>query len=57
MINHAIGASGVVSKECKEVVQQYGQNIIDLLLAQVIATYIFSLETFMHIMLSIVQMA
>ncbi|XP_062088310.1 aspartic proteinase-like [Humulus lupulus] len=35
MINHAIGASGVASKECKAVVQQYGQNIIDLLLAQV----------------------
>ncbi|PON91262.1 Aspartic peptidase [Trema orientale] len=35
MINHAIGASGVVSQECKAVVQQYGQNIIDLLLAQV----------------------
>ncbi|KAK6133227.1 hypothetical protein DH2020_032988 [Rehmannia glutinosa] len=35
MINHAIGASGVVSKECKSVVQQYGQTIMDLLVAQV----------------------
>ncbi|XP_022720635.1 aspartic proteinase-like [Durio zibethinus] len=34
MINHAIGASGVVSQECKAVVQQYGQTIIDLLLAE-----------------------
>ncbi|XVE87750.1 hypothetical protein DITRI_Ditri19aG0012900 [Diplodiscus trichospermus] len=34
MINHAIGASGVVSQECKAVVQQYGQSIIDLLLAE-----------------------
>ncbi|CAH2062649.1 unnamed protein product, partial [Thlaspi arvense] len=33
-INHAIGASGVVSQECKAVVQQYGQQIMDLLLAQ-----------------------
>ncbi|GMN36364.1 hypothetical protein TIFTF001_005971 [Ficus carica] len=35
MINRAIGASGVVSQECKAVVQQYGQNILDLLMAQV----------------------
>ncbi|XVE51078.1 hypothetical protein DITRI_Ditri02bG0009700 [Diplodiscus trichospermus] len=34
MINQAIGASGVVSQECKAVVQQYGQTIIDLLLAE-----------------------
>ncbi|XVF27918.1 hypothetical protein REPUB_Repub14bG0150900 [Reevesia pubescens] len=34
MINHAIGASGVVSQECKAVVQQYGQTIIDLLVAE-----------------------
>ncbi|GAA0174255.1 aspartic protease [Lithospermum erythrorhizon] len=34
MINHAIGASGVVSEECKSVVQQYGQMIIDLLTAE-----------------------
>ena len=32
-INHAIGASGVVSQECKAMVQQYGQTIIDFLLA------------------------
>lgn len=35
MINQAIGASGVVSQECKAVVQQYGQSILDLLLAEV----------------------
>ncbi|XVF87769.1 hypothetical protein PTKIN_Ptkin18bG0147300 [Pterospermum kingtungense] len=34
MINQAIGASGVVSQECKAVVQQYGQTILDLLLAE-----------------------
>ncbi|KAL6573831.1 hypothetical protein OROHE_001373 [Orobanche hederae] len=34
MINHAIGATGVVSQECKAVVEQYGQNIMDLLLAE-----------------------
>ncbi|XP_022716129.1 aspartic proteinase-like isoform X1 [Durio zibethinus] len=34
MINQAIGASGVVSQECKSVVQQYGQTIMDLLIAQ-----------------------
>ncbi|KAK8517285.1 hypothetical protein V6N13_092568 [Hibiscus sabdariffa] len=33
MINQAIGAAGVVSQECKAVVQQYGQTIIDLLVA------------------------
>ncbi|KAE8686379.1 Aspartic proteinase A2 [Hibiscus syriacus] len=33
MINQAIGATGVASQECKAVVQQYGQTIIDLLVA------------------------
>ncbi|KAK8524319.1 hypothetical protein V6N13_015348 [Hibiscus sabdariffa] len=33
MINHEIGATGVVSEECKAVVLQHGQTIIDLLLA------------------------
>ncbi|WOG89992.1 hypothetical protein DCAR_0209233 [Daucus carota subsp. sativus] len=31
MINHAIGASGVVSMECKAVVEQYGPTIMDML--------------------------
>ncbi|CAA3018189.1 aspartic ase-like [Olea europaea subsp. europaea] len=35
MINHAIGATGVVSQECKAVVEQYGQTIMDLLLSEV----------------------
>lgn len=30
-INHAIGASGVVSQECKSVVSEYGKTILDLL--------------------------
>ncbi|KAI5396581.1 hypothetical protein KIW84_062692 [Lathyrus oleraceus] len=34
MINHAIGASGVVSKECKTIVAEYGQTILDLLLSE-----------------------
>ncbi|GFS29400.1 aspartic proteinase A1 [Actinidia rufa] len=34
MINHAIGASGVASQECKAVVEQYGHTIMDLLLAK-----------------------
>ncbi|XP_057986458.1 aspartic proteinase isoform X2 [Hevea brasiliensis] len=34
MINQAIGATGVVSQECKAVVARYGQTIMDLLLAE-----------------------
>ncbi|XP_073299050.1 aspartic proteinase-like isoform X2 [Primulina huaijiensis] len=34
MINHAIGATGVVSQECKAVVEQYGQTIMDLLMSE-----------------------
>ncbi|XP_027367478.1 aspartic proteinase-like [Abrus precatorius] len=34
VINQAIGASGVVSKECRSVVEQYGQTILELLLAE-----------------------
>ncbi|ERN00700.1 cyprosin [Amborella trichopoda] len=33
-INHKIGAAGVVSQECKAVVQQYGDKIMQLLLAE-----------------------
>ncbi|PPS15654.1 hypothetical protein GOBAR_AA04923 [Gossypium barbadense] len=39
MINQAIGASGVANQECKAVVQQYGQTIIDLLVSQVKAHF------------------
>ncbi|KAJ7558159.1 hypothetical protein O6H91_04G027100 [Diphasiastrum complanatum] len=34
-INQAIGANGVVSEQCKVVVAQYGDQIVELLLAQV----------------------
>ena len=34
-INHAIGAEGVVSAECKEVVSQYGDLIWELLISGV----------------------
>lgn len=43
MINHAIGAAGVVSQECKAVVEQYGQTIVDLLLTEVITIFILIL--------------
>ncbi|WCJ32959.1 Aspartic proteinase [Euphorbia peplus] len=33
-VNHAIGATGVVSQECKAVVSQYGDVIINMLLAK-----------------------
>ncbi|GLT83574.1 hypothetical protein SLE2022_018540 [Rubroshorea leprosula] len=33
-VNHAIGATGVVSQECKLVVSQYGETIIEMLLAK-----------------------
>ncbi|XP_008800699.2 aspartic proteinase oryzasin-1-like isoform X1 [Phoenix dactylifera] len=33
-INQKIGASGVVSQECKAVVAQYGQEILDMLLSE-----------------------
>jgi phytepsin len=33
-VNHAIGAEGVVSQECKEVIQEYGDMIIEMLIAQ-----------------------
>uniref|UniRef100_A0A7C9DPF6 Peptidase A1 domain-containing protein n=1 Tax=Opuntia streptacantha TaxID=393608 RepID=A0A7C9DPF6_OPUST len=33
-INHAIGAAGVVSQECKAVVEQYGQTIFHLLFSE-----------------------
>ncbi|GLT47003.1 hypothetical protein SLA2020_207260 [Shorea laevis] len=33
-VNHAIGATGVVSQECNLVVSQYGETIIDMLLAK-----------------------
>lgn len=38
-INHAIGATGVVSQECKAVVEQYGQTILALLLAEVLPLF------------------
>jgi len=34
-INHAIGAEGVLSVECKEIVTEYGELIWDLLVAGV----------------------
>lgn len=47
MINHAIGAAGVVSQECKAVVAQYGQSILELLLAEVSTVLIHSQQFFL----------
>ncbi|BAS71652.1 Os01g0290000, partial [Oryza sativa Japonica Group] len=33
-INHAIGAEGIVSMECKQVVRDYGDMILEMLIAQ-----------------------
>ncbi|MDK0764165.1 pepsin-like aspartyl protease, partial [Clostridium perfringens] len=33
-VNHAIGAEGIISTECKEVVSEYGEMILNLLIAQ-----------------------
>ncbi|KAJ9176887.1 hypothetical protein P3X46_012154 [Hevea brasiliensis] len=33
-INHAIGASGIISQECKTLVAQYGKVILEMLIAQ-----------------------
>ena len=34
-INNAIGALGIVNQECKTVVSQYGDGIMELLIAYV----------------------
>lgn len=34
-LNHAIGAAGVVSQECKAIVEQYGETIINSILSKV----------------------
>lgn len=41
-INHAIGATGIVSGECKMVVQQYGDLIIQLLISKVCTFKIYA---------------
>ncbi|XVF81635.1 hypothetical protein PTKIN_Ptkin15bG0171000 [Pterospermum kingtungense] len=33
-INHAIGASGVISQECKAMVAEYGETILDMLISE-----------------------
>jgi phytepsin len=40
-INHAIGAEGVLSVECKEIVTEYGELIWDLLVAGVCCLSMF----------------
>lgn len=41
-INHAIGASGIVSQECKSLVSEYGKTILEMLLAKVYKNHLFS---------------
>ncbi|CAM0879731.1 unnamed protein product [Alopecurus aequalis] len=33
-VNHAIGAEGIISTECKQVVSEYGEMILEMLVAQ-----------------------
>ncbi|KAK1661759.1 hypothetical protein QYE76_049918 [Lolium multiflorum] len=33
-VNHAIGAEGIISTECKQVVREYGEMILEMLVAQ-----------------------
>jgi phytepsin len=50
-INLAIGATGVVSGECKMIVEQYGDHIIELLLEEVLysANSCTSCRTVLHL--------
>lgn len=45
-INHAIGAEGIVSAECKEVVTQYGDLIWELLVSGVGCFYVLHLFSY-----------
>ena len=40
-INQKIGAAGVISQECKTVAAQYGEQILNLLLAEVCKKFFF----------------
>ena len=51
-INEQIGAAGVVSHECKQVVAGYGLEMAELLKAQVRAISTTSLEKRMHSVLT-----
>lgn len=50
-INEKIGATGVVSQECKTVVAQYGQQILDLLLAEV-CTYSYCMSSHLLVIIN-----
>ncbi|KAI9094231.1 hypothetical protein K1719_026813 [Acacia pycnantha] len=41
-INHAIGAAGLVSQECKALVNQYGKTILDMLIKEALPQQICS---------------
>lgn len=50
-INHAIGAAGVVSQECKQLVAQYGKTILDMLVNEV------SYDLFVFLILCVVKLS
>lgn len=54
-INHAIGASGVVSQECKMVVSQYGKSILEMLLAEVKPFEVLFNQSFVLFLLNVPQ--
>lgn len=45
-VNHAIGAEGIISTECKEVVREYGEMILELLIAEVWCWFPFYMNCF-----------
>ena len=45
-VNHAIGAEGIISTECKEVVREYGEMILELLIAEVWCWFPFYINCF-----------
>jgi hypothetical protein len=47
-VNHAIGAEGIISTECKEVVREYGEMILEMLVAQVFLLAGFPLLLFQN---------
>ena len=57
MINQAIGASGVASQECKAVVEQYGQTIIDLLVAEVTTWLLFIFNFYFFLFISAIYLS
>ncbi|CAN1147116.1 Aspartic proteinase A1 [Linum perenne] len=47
-VNHAIGATGVASQECKAVIAQYGETIIKMILEKVLMLALFHCVFFLN---------